>query len=284
MNVDYHLHSEYSDDSFYDMEELVKDYIKLGINEICFTDHVDYGIKRDHDDPRGFEYFCPYNDGKYVPLSNVDYPNYIKRIDELADKYKDQVVIKKGLELGLQSHRIKEYEELIQKYPVFDFFLLSFHETDDLETWNQDYQKGKSQKEYNEGYYLDMLKTVKNFKNYSALAHMDLLRRYDLEGDYPFELLKPLIEEILKIVIADGKGIEINASSIRYGLKDLTPSRDILKLYRELGGRIITIGSDAHKREHLSIDILNMAKEELKKLGYKEYCTFDKLEPIFHKL
>lgn len=100
---------------------------------------------------------------------------------------------------------------------------------------------------------------------------------------YPFEKLKPIFTEILKTVIADGKGIEVNTSSHRYGLSDLTPSRDILKLYRELGGTIITIGSDSHKPGHLGT-FIDKTKQELKTLGFKEFCTFDKMKPIYHQL
>ena len=63
------------------------------------------------------------------------------------------------------------------------------------------------------------------------------------------------------------KVLEINTSSHRYGLKDSTPSRDILKLYKELGGKIITIGSDSHKPEHLGAYI-DEAKELLKETGF----------------
>ena len=94
---------------------------------------------------------------------------------------------------------------------------------------------------------------------------------------------REMIEEILKQVIKDGKGIEINTSYHRYGLKDMTPSRDILKLYRELGGKIITIGSDSHKKEHLGAYI-DEAKDELRKLGFQYYCTFEKMKPIYHQL
>ena len=85
------------------------------------------------------------------------------------------------------------------------------------------------------------------------------------------------------MVIADGKGIEINTSSHRYGLKDLTPSVDILRLYRELGGRILTIGSDSHRKEHLGAYIID-TMEEAKKLGFEEIYTFDQMRPIAHKL
>lgn len=56
MFTDYHVHTEFSDDSDYLMEDVIKDAIKMNMDEICFTDHVDYGIKRDFDDPRGMLY------------------------------------------------------------------------------------------------------------------------------------------------------------------------------------------------------------------------------------
>ena len=79
------------------------------------------------------------------------------------------------------------------------------------------------------------------------------------------------------------KVLEINTSSHRYGLKDSTPSRDILKLYKELGGKIITIGSDSHKSEHLGAYI-DEAKELLKEIGFDSFCTLEKMKPIFHQL
>ena len=96
-------------------------------------------------------------------------------------------------------------------------------------------------------------------------------------------MIKFILEIILKIVIEDGKGIEINTSSHRYGLKDSTPSRDILNLYKELGGKIITIGSDSHKPEHLGAYI-DEAKELLKEIGFDSFCTFEKMKPSFHQL
>lgn len=128
-----------------------------------------------------------------------------------------------------------------------------------------------------------MLQLVKSYKNYSVLAHMDLITRYDNDGVYSFEKIKKKITEILKIVISDGKGIELNTSSKRYGLSDSTPCRDILTLYYNLGGNIITIGSDSHKPEHLEAYIQE-GKELLRSIGFTQYCTFEKMKPIFHTL
>ncbi|MCD7893349.1 MAG: histidinol-phosphatase HisJ family protein [Erysipelotrichaceae bacterium] len=274
MFCDYHVHTEFSDDSEYTMEDVIKDAINMNMDEICITDHVDYGIKNDWDSGVEIEY----RDG--MPLANVDYPKYFEEIDRLRKIY--PIIIKQGMEFGIQTHTIKDYEKLFHQYD-FDFIILSIHQVEDKEFWTNEFQAGRTQKQYNERYYQEMLDVVKNYKDYSVLGHMDLIVRYDDQGIYHFELLKDQIAEILKIVIEDGKGIEVNTSSHRYGLKDLTPSRDILNLYKDLGGRIITIGSDSHKKEHLGAYI-EETKEELKKLGFKEFCTYDKTKPIFHKL
>lgn len=276
MLCDYHIHSEYSDDSVYLMEDIVKDAINLGLNEICFTDHVDYGIKFDHDDPRSKQE----RDG--MLFANVDYPKYYQEIIKLQEKYKDQIVIKLGMEFGMQMHTIDKYQKLFNQYP-FDFIILSCHQVDDKEFWNQEFQKGLNQDEYQIRYYQEILNLVKNYKDYSVLGHLDMINRYDNNGDYPFDKIKDIITEILKIVIHDGKGIEINTSCYRYQLKDLTPSKDILKLYHELGGKVITIGSDTHKQEHLGAYIKE-TKKILKELGFESYCTYQNMEPQFHKL
>lgn len=128
-----------------------------------------------------------------------------------------------------------------------------------------------------------MLSVVREYKDYSVLGHMDLIARYDEKGVYPFEKIKPIVEEILQVVIADGKGPEVNTSSYRYGLSDTTPSVEILKRYRELGGKIVTIGSDSHKPEHLGAYI-EETKEMLRKAGYTQFCTYERMSPVFHDL
>ncbi len=283
MKEDYHVHTEFSDDSVYPMEDVVNDAIAMELDELCFTDHVDYGIKNDWDDGTEIKYRSGIpGEPENEPIMNVNYPVYYETYKRLQKEYGDKISLKLGMEFGMQAHTIEKYEKLFARYP-FDFIILSVHQVEDKEFWTQDFQRGRTQKEYNERYYEELLYLVQNYHHYSVLGHMDLIVRYDKEGIYPFEKLKPILTEILKIVIADGKGIEVNTSSHRYGLKDLTPSRDILRLYRELGGRIITIGSDSHKKEHLGAYI-EETKQELKSLGYKEYCTFDKMKPIYHEL
>lgn len=277
MLCDYHVHTIYSDDSVYKMEDVIKDGIKKGINELCFTDHVDYGIKRDVDDPLGPIYL----NGQ--PISNVDYPKYYKEYLYLKEKYKDQMTLKFGLEFGVQVHTIPKYDALFKQYP-FDFIILSIHQVDDLEFWTRDFQKGRTEKEYYERYYQELYDVVNLYHDYSVLGHMDLIKRYDdYDGYDSFNNHKEMITQILETVIKDGKGIEINTSSVRYEIGDLTPSRDILKLYLKLGGTIITIGSDSHQEDHLGAYIED-TKKELKELGFKQYCTYSQMVPEFHDL
>lgn len=283
MFIDYHVHSSYSDDSEYPMEQIVEDAVEAGIEELCFTDHVDYGIKRDWDDPLGIEY-CAGGEGEpeTIALANVDYPRYVQEIASLQSKYEGRIIIKMGMEFGMQQHTIQKYEQLFAKYP-FDFILLSVHQVGDKEFWTQEFQEGRTQKEYNERYYEELLYLVRHYQNYSVLGHLDLIARYDKAGVYPFEKIRPILTEILKTVIQNGKGIEVNTSYYRYGLHDLTPSRNILKLYRELGGKILTVGSDSHKKEHLGMYIPETLAE-LKDMGFETICTYHQMNPQFHKL
>lgn len=276
MFADYHVHTEFSDDSTYPMERVIQDAIALGMEEICITDHVDYGVKEDWDSGRPIAR----RDG--APLANVDYPRYLAEIERLQRVYGDRIRVRAGLECGVQTHTVPQYEALLDRYEL-DFILLSVHQVEDKEFWTQDFQRGRTQREYNERYYEELLALVKGFKRYSVLGHMDLITRYDQAGAYPYERIRPLAEEILKAVVSDGKGIELNTSYHRYGLKDATPSVEILKLYRSLGGEIITIGSDSHRPEHLGAHIAE-GMSLLRELGFRRFCTYERMGAQFHSL
>ena len=289
MLADYHIHCKYSDDSEEKPEKIIKTAIYKGINEICFTDHVDYGIKLDKE---VFEKMSENEKKSWKEKTgridlNVDYSNYFEEIQELKKEYRDKITIKQGLEFGMQTHTVEDFQKLFDSYKSkLDFIILSCHQIEDKEFWTKEFQKGKMPDEYNAEYYEEIYKVINNFKDYSILGHLDLIQRYNkqFEGEvYPFEKNKEVITKILKKVIEDGKGIEVNTSSFAYGLDDLTPSRDILKLYYELGGKIITAGSDAHKAKDVGRHIKEIYNE-LKEIGFKEICTYEKMKPIFHKL
>lgn len=261
MLADYHVHTSFSPDSMYPMKDCIEKAISLGINEMCFTEHIDKGC---------VNAFC---------CNCEDYHNAFLRYKNI---YQDQITLKFGIEFGVQTHHKDYFQHIFESYP-FDFVLMSFHQVEDKELWNQDFQSGKTQEQYYRIYFDEMLNSAKSFHDFSVLAHMDLLKRYEIYGNYSFENYKQQVEDIFKYIIPLGKGIEVNTSSFRYGLDDLTPSVAILKLYKELGGEIITIGSDSHCENHLGKNILYV-REILKGLGYRYFATFDAMEPIFNKL
>lgn len=266
MFFDYHMHSNFSPDSKTPMEDMIEASIKLGSKEICFTDHVDYDVIQT---------------SEFV----VDYDEYFNKLNLMQEKYKNQISIKKGIELGLQNHLIDKYTEDMNKYKDdFDFALCSVHAINRCDMYYPDYFENKTQHDAYETYYLSLLDIVKKFDKYSVLSHLDLVKRY---GGYK-ELLQDklfmdIIEEILKTAIYNGKGIEVNTSCFRYRLPDLTPSKDILKLYKDLGGEIITTGSDSHNTAQVACEF-NYAYSVLKDIGFDYVCSFDKMKPSFNKI
>lgn len=274
MLADYHIHSNYSDDSKEPMQQTIEQAIKMGFDEICFTDHVDYGIKVDLGEEADWKL-------ERNIVYNVDYDRYFQELADWQAVYQNRLTIKKGLEFGIQTHTAAKFEQLFQRCDL-DFVILSCHQVNDLEFWNYEFQKGKTAQEYNQRYYEEIDACVSMYKNYSVLGHLDMIQRYN-DGIYPLENTKEIIEKILKQVIADGKGIEVNTSSFRYGLRDLMPAYAILELYYKLGGRIITIGSDCHVASDFG-DHIPEVRQQLKTIGFREFCTFEKMTPIFHKL
>lgn len=259
--ADYHVHTYYSDDSECPMEEMIRKGIELGLNEIAFTEHVDYGVKTD---------------------LNCSYDEYFRELETMKEKYKDQIIIRAGIEFGVQTETIAQFQKDYETYP-FDFVILSCHQVDNKEFWKYEYQEGKTQEEYQRDYYQAIYRVMKEYKNYSVLGHLDMIKRYDKCGDYPDEKVMEYVEPILKQVIADDKGIELNTSSFKYQLPDLMPSKAILKKYFELGGKILTIGSDTHETVHLA-DHIKEVKQVLKEIGFEHFYTFEKMKKIKHEL
>jgi histidinol-phosphatase (PHP family) len=261
MFSDYHIHTNFSGDSEVPMEAMVQRAIALGMDEIAITDHVDHGL---------------------TAIQVCDYEPYFAELARLQDKYKGKLAIKAGIEFGVQLETIPQYELDFAKYP-FDFVILSNHQVGGKEYWNNVYQVGKTQEEIHDGYYQGTLEVLQTFKHYSVLGHLDMIKRYDSFGDYPDSKIMPMIEQILRQAIADGKGIELNTSCFKYGLADLTPSRAILELYRDLGGTVITLGSDSHHTANLGEKIMHV-RGVLKEIGFKHFCTFDKMQPKYWEL
>ena len=260
---DYHMHSHFSADCSVPMENMVLAAIKKGLTEICFTEHIDY----------------EYPDKDFI--FEFDLSEYDQVIKKLQNKYAGKIRIKKGIELGVQPYLLPKYETLMDE-ENFDFTICSMHTTDKKGLHSGDLFKDRTIDEAYEIYYEELLYCVRNFKQFSVLGHLDLVKRYTIDQQSELNFHE-MITEIFKEIIPAGKGIELNTSGVRYGLPSGMPSDDILKLYKQCGGEIITLGSDAHRESELAFEFRE-SLELLDSIGFKYIATFDQQEPSFHAI
>lgn len=259
---DYHMHSNFSADCDTPMEETVEAAIQKGLKEICFTEHIDY----DYPDPTiEFE---------------LDVDGYDQNIKQLQQKYKDKISIKKGVEIGVQPHILDRYHKLLNE-ETFDFVICSLHAADKKNLHRGDFFTNRTAEEAYALYYEELLYCVQNFDHYNILGHLDLVKRYkSLTGDADFH---DIIQNIFKTIIPKGKGIEVNTSGFAYGLNSAMPSTDILTLYKQCGGEMITVGSDAHEATHVAHRFKEIYSL-LETIGFKYIATFENQKPTFHPI
>lgn len=261
--ADYHVHTSFSSDCDEEMENQIKKAIHLGLKEIAFTDHVDYD----------------YPDKEFPFLINYD--EYIKHYNRLKEKFNKQINIILGVEIGYQPHITEQLETFLSNYN-FDFIICSMHVCDKLDLYNGDFFKGKEQKNAYLRYFECVLNNVKAFNNYNIYGHIDYINRY---GKFNNKILSyqdysDIIDSILRTIIESEKGIEMNTSGFRYGLGHPNPQFAVLKRYKELGGKIITVGSDAHRSQDIGSHF-DVAYEMLRKAGFSQITLFKNQKPYF---
>lgn len=273
ITADFHVHSDFSSDGKAPMEEMVEQAIRLGLKKLCFTDHIDYDYPKQ---PEGYTY-------------TFDPVKYTKKLEKLKTRYEGKLEILTGIELGLQPHLKERLTALTQSYP-FDFFIGSSHVADHLDPYLPQYWEGTTVEDGIRRYFESILKNLKSFTDFCVYGHIDYIIRY-IPGQaqaaekisYSYRDYADILDEVLKTIIHLGKGIEINSSGLKYGLKYAHPQPEVLKRYKELGGEIITIGSDAHRPEHLAYDF-DLIPDILKDAGFRYYTTFTQQKPVFEKL
>lgn len=226
---DYHLHSTYSQDGHLTINEICEIQIKKGFKEIAFTDHVDYKFAGDRD---------------FV----LDYKNYSKDIARAKETYSGVLEIIKGLEIGLQPNTIQQNIDFVTNHQ-FDFVIASVHFVNGLNLFNGDFCRNRRRKDAYREYLTYLADVVESFPCFNVLGHLDGVRRYPGFEDrlISTEEFPELLDRILIQLINTGRGIEVNSSGFRFQVDDTLPSLNVVKRYRELGGEIITVGSDAHK-------------------------------------
>lgn len=259
---DYHIHTNYSVDSDADMEEMVLSAISKGLDEIALTDHVDY-----HE--------------QYEP---PHYNDLINKFNIMKEKYSSKINMILGVEVGLENQLADTINEFMDSYN-FDFIIGSSHGVCRKDLYFDNFFEGMDKKTAYTLYFTEMLKNINTISKFCVYGHLDFISRYGTYDDKTllYKDYSDIIDEILKTLISKNKGIEINTSGYRYKLNQTYPQFDILKRYKELGGEIVTIGSDAHTPDYVA-DHFEVAYDMLDRAGFKYTSRFKNLKPIFTPL
>lgn len=269
IKADFHTHSFFSGDSSSATEEMIQKAISIGLSYICLTEHYDP------------DYIYPPGEEGMFEL-NTD--SYLYELLKLRKQYSKDIEIGFGVELGLQPH-IKKELGVYSKLYDFDFIIGSSHLCNRKDPYYPSFFEGRPEDEAHHEYFEYVYKCIKTLPFFDVYGHLDYVVRYGptKNDEYTFFKHKDIIDNILNLLIENGKGIEVNTGGFRQGLGQPNPCTDILKRYKELGGEIITIGSDAHSPEHIASDF-DKVSELLKDCGFKYYCVFRKRMPEYLKL
>lgn len=266
IKADVHMHTDFSHDSDSTPEQMAEGAIAKGLEVICFTDHFD----KDNMDWGEEDVFDP--------------EAYFEKMTQVRESYKDRIRVRIGVELGLQPHLGGFYEEFTRKYP-FDFVIGSVHSAERSDIAQKRIFAGRTDEETYRVIFREMLEDVKAFQGFDVLGHVDYVARYgrEREKEYSYQRFADEIDEILRLLIEKGCGIELNMSGLKYGLPFAHPHTDVLKRYRELGGELITVGADGHRPDHIAYDY-HKAQGILESCGFKYYAEFKERRPVFFKV
>jgi len=262
MLTDYHVHSKYSFDSEAEIDKIIESAINKGIGKIAITDHFD-----------------PYEKDRTYEV--YDRLACKEEIFLAKEKYRGKIDIIYGIELGQVHTYEKECTDLLNKMG-YEFIICSLHNLrGDLDLYYLEYTQD-NYKTYMDNYMSELLETA-NFHDYDVLAHLDLPKRY--VKPFAFDILDypVILDKVLKTAIEKGRGIELNLSGLRQGLGEPLPKIEVLKRYKELGGEIITLGSDAHYPGHVGAN-LEDGFEILKEAGFKYFTVYENRKPQFIKI
>lgn len=306
ITADYHTHTAFSDDSDAAPEAMAGRAVSLGLKTLCITDHMDYLYPK------------RYVPETFVFDPDAYFEKLLALRDAYRGRLEIRIGVELGLrnEPGICAACVDYYRELAGKYP-FDFVIGSTHILEELDPYYPEYWETHGAGEGMRAYFSSILDNIDSYDMFQVYGHLDYLVRYlpvemgktagqageqanpvsgfdgtashacaststreKTEKNYRVMDYIDLLEPILKKLIHGGRGIELNTAGYKYGLPFAHPHAEVLKLYRQLGGEILTIGSDAHAPKHLAYDF-GRAGELLTGLGFRYYTVYRERKPVF---
>ncbi|NLC17232.1 MAG: histidinol-phosphatase HisJ family protein [Clostridiales bacterium] len=264
IKFDLHTHTNFSFDSEQDICELILRAQKLGLKYLAITDHFDNGSK--------------------YATQELDISRYCQTLESFMGLAKNQGVdLLIGIEMGYMPAQNPQNAEIVQNYP-FDYIINSVHEVDGIDCYFPEYHQGKDKRASYMAYFDKVLDSLDAPYYYSAVGHLGYVIRkapYDPK-EYKYGEFDYILDKILKKIIQKQKILEINTSA--ESLKEpVIPSLEVIKRYYELGGRLVTFGSDAHRAQKLAYNF-ETASKILKDIGFKYYTIVKNRQNIEIKI
>lgn len=257
---DTHIHSSLSYDSECPMKELIKSGIEKALKGMYITEHYDL------DFPREYNMDFTFNINEYFNI-----------IKSLQKEFTNIIDIFPGIELGLMPHLNHQINDLINDYP-FDYIIGSTHIIENKDPYYPEYWENKKIKDAYITYFNTSLENIQNISNFDAFGHLDYISRYDQSKSYNSKEYMEYINEILSLLIEKDKALEINSAGLRKNLCTTNPDLYVVKRYKELGGKLITIGSDSHDSTNIAYGFDYIANLLLE-VGFKHYNIYRQRTP-----
>lgn len=251
--IDMHVHSDNSPDGTHSPMYICEHAVKNGLRAIAVTDHCETD--------KFFEQ-------KY---NSVIFHSYFE-CAKARNAFEGQLLVLIGLEVGQPLYNVKLSNRIIDKYP-YDFVLGSVHtpKGQTLDIKEIEYDKLDVYK-FMEDYFLELADIAK-WNGCDALAHLTCPMRR-IQGKYHMDFdyckISEVTDYLLETMIQNKKALEVNTSGLRQDVGRTMPDENIIRRYRELGGKLVTIGSDSHSAYDVGAGI-----EEGMALAKK--CGFDEI-------
>lgn len=264
-HIDYHLHSRHSYDGHEAVMDICAAALERGVDEIAITDHLDILTGKPYD-------------------SILDVDTSFAEIEQAQERFAGRLVIKTGVELGQPQVNPGAAAAFFAAYHP-DFVIGSIHNMEnDLDLCFYPWEELDAASVYH--CYLDWLTQLAEGYDFDVLGHLTYPLRYLFSAQglrLPLDGYYDRFRALFRILIQRGKGIECNTSGFVQPIRDSLPPLELLKLYRECGGEIITVGSDAHYLKDVSATI-PLGEELLRQAGFRYLCTYTQRVPSFHPL
>ncbi|MEF9853668.1 MAG: histidinol-phosphatase HisJ family protein [Hydrogenoanaerobacterium sp.] len=265
---DYHLHS-ISPDARVPMEDMCRAALAAGLTEIAVTDHMEI-------------YDADYTGKEPLMFSESYLDNYFTQWENCQKLFAGKLTVRRGMELGQPICNMERADYIIANRG-FDYIIGSIHKLYSVDLAYKRYSERTNDEILRKN--LQMLYELADAGDFDCLGHIDLIKRYAARQGQRVSMMTRRDEtaRVLKRLIERGKGIELNTSGLRQGLGETLPGSDILKLYRELGGELLVVGSDAHRACDVGADF-DEARRVILSAGFTKLALYKNRVPTFYSI